>query len=88
MKKLLLTGGTGFIGRNILPVLREKYDVAAPTRAELDVYRADSVDAFLAENPVDFLVHCAICTRQSVGRRKRRFGKRVKIFSEFQKAQI
>lgn len=62
MKKLLLTGGTGFIGRNILPVLREKYDVAAPTRAELDVYRADSVDAFLAENSVDFLVHCAICT--------------------------
>ena len=61
-KRVLLTGGTGFVGRNILPVLRESYDVLAPTRAELDVWRADCVDAFLAKNPVDFLVHCAICT--------------------------
>lgn len=60
MKKLLLTGGTGFIGRNILPVLREKYDVCAPTRAELDINDQNSIDAFLNENKPDVLVHCAI----------------------------
>lgn len=35
MKKILLTGGSGFIGRNILPLLREKYCVVSPSRKEL-----------------------------------------------------
>ena len=60
MKKLLLTGGTGFIGRNILPVLREKFEVVAPTRAELDINNQNSIDAWLNENKPDILVHCAI----------------------------
>ena len=60
MKKLFLTGGTGFIGRNILPVLREKFEVVAPTRAEMDVNNQKSIDAFLNENKPDVLVHCAI----------------------------
>ncbi len=60
MKKLLLTGGTGFIGRNILPTLREKYDVSAPTRAEMDINDRKSVDDWINENRPDVLVHCAI----------------------------
>lgn len=60
MKKLLLTGGTGFIGRNILPVLREKYEVFAPTRAELNINDQKSVDVCLNKNKADILVHCAI----------------------------
>ena len=60
MKKVLLTGGTGFIGRNILPVLREKYDVFAPIRAELNINDQKSVDAWMNENKPDILVHCAI----------------------------
>lgn len=60
MKKLLLTGGTGFVGRNILPILREKYDVSAPTRTELNINDQQNVDAWLNENRQDILVHCAI----------------------------
>lgn len=60
MKKILLTGGTGFVGRNILPILREKYDVFAPTRSELNVNDQRSVDTWLNKNNVDILVHCAI----------------------------
>ena len=60
MKKILLTGGTGFIGRNILSVLREKYDVVAPTRAELNINDQGGIDAWLKENKADVLVHCAI----------------------------
>ncbi|MGN1078937.1 MAG: NAD-dependent epimerase/dehydratase family protein [Alphaproteobacteria bacterium] len=60
MKKILLTGGTGFIGRNILPILQEKYDVFAPNRAELNVNDQKSIDMWLDKNDVDILVHCAI----------------------------
>lgn len=60
MKKILLTGGTGFIGRNILPILREKYEVFAPKRSELNVNDQKSIDTWLDKNNVDILVHCAI----------------------------
>ena len=32
--KVLFTGGSGFIGRNVIPILREKYEVIAPTRSK------------------------------------------------------
>lgn len=32
MKKLLLTGGTGFLAKNILPILSENYDVSILSR--------------------------------------------------------
>lgn len=62
MKKILLTGGTGFVGRNIIPVLQQEYIVDAPGRAALDVYNLRSVNEYWAKNPADILVHCAICT--------------------------
>ncbi len=59
MKKLLLTGGTGFIGRNILPVLREKYDVCAPTRAELNMTDENAIHSYLEKGHFDVVFHCA-----------------------------
>ena len=34
-----MTGGTGFIGRNVLPILSEQkgYEIVAPTRKELNL---------------------------------------------------
>ena len=39
MKKVLLTGGTGFIGRNIIEYFAdsEEYEIIAPTSKELDI---------------------------------------------------
>ena len=38
MKRILLTGGSGFIGRNILESnLAEKYEIIAPRHCELDL---------------------------------------------------
>lgn len=59
MKKLLLTGGTGFVGRNILPILREKYDVSAPTRTELNLSDENAVRSYLENERFDFVFHCA-----------------------------
>jgi GDP-L-fucose synthase len=48
MKMILLTGGSGFIGRNIKEsYLAGKYDITAPRSAELNLIDADSVDKFL-----------------------------------------
>lgn len=61
MKKILLTGGTGFIGRSILPILREYFEVDAPPRSELDTVSPESVHAFFAGRRYDAVIHSANC---------------------------
>lgn len=61
MKRIVLTGGTGFIGRNLLESsLREKYEILAPSRQEMDLCDEQSVASFLSRNPCDVLIHSAI----------------------------
>lgn len=58
--KLLVTGGSGFIGRNIKEsYLAQKYEVVAPGRAELDCSDDDSVAAFFAKSTYDVVIHSA-----------------------------
>ncbi|TSC85049.1 MAG: GDP-L-fucose synthase [Parcubacteria group bacterium Gr01-1014_13] len=57
--KIFLTGGNGFIGRNIKEQLSSKYEIIAPTHAELDLTDSDAVYNFLEKNPVDIVIHAA-----------------------------
>ncbi|MDR1695375.1 MAG: NAD(P)-dependent oxidoreductase [Endomicrobium sp.] len=59
MKKVLLTGASGFVGRNILAFLEKHYEVKAPKRQELNVVDEHSVDNYLKDNKFDIVVHCA-----------------------------
>jgi len=60
MKKVLVTGGTGFIGRNILEsFLNEKYDFIAPTQQELDLIDSKKVEDFFKKNKIDIVIHAA-----------------------------
>jgi GDP-L-fucose synthase len=57
---ILLTGGSGFIGRNIREsFLAEKYKIIAPSSKELNCANRDSVVAFFESNTVDFVIHSA-----------------------------
>ncbi len=59
MKKIFLTGGNGFIGKNIVKQLGEAYTIYAPSREELDLLDAEAVEAYLKSTPVDIVVHTA-----------------------------
>jgi UDP-glucose 4-epimerase len=60
MKKILVTGGSGFIGRNIKEsYLAEKYLIVAPTRAELDCSDDKSVEEFFKKHSFDVVIHSA-----------------------------
>lgn len=57
--KILLTGGNGFIGKNILEILGDKYDFLAPGRAELNLFDFDAVQEYLRINRPDLVIHAA-----------------------------
>lgn len=59
MKKILLTGGSGFVGKNVLPILEEKYCITAPTRKEIDLRDTRAVSNYIKEGSFDFIIHCA-----------------------------
>lgn len=58
--RILLTGGSGFVGRNLREALRHEHDVIAPSHQELDVTDAARVDEVLAGNRFDVVLHAAI----------------------------
>lgn len=58
--KILLTGGSGFIGRNVKEYLRQKgYDVYAPTRDELNCLDEEKVKTLLQTYAYDIVLHFA-----------------------------
>ncbi len=60
MKKILLTGGNGFIGKNIQEsFLADKYDIVAPRSFELNLADTDAVDEFFRTHSFDVVLHAA-----------------------------
>ncbi len=59
-KKILITGGSGFIGRNIKEsYLSEKYDLITPSSKELDLSDDESVRNYFKINSFDVVIHSA-----------------------------
>ncbi len=58
--KILFTGGTGFIGRNIVPILRKKYDIYTPNRTELNLLNTNEVSEYIIKQKIDIVIHAAI----------------------------
>ena len=61
MKTILLTGGSGFIGKNIREsYLATKYNILAPSSKELNLANEDSVDDFFKKHQIDVVIHAAV----------------------------
>lgn len=62
--KILITGATGFIGRNLKEYLQPIYDsLYCPTHQELDLLDADAVGSYIRKRRFDIVVHCGITLR-------------------------
>ena len=60
MKRILITGASGFIGSNIREsFLAKHYDLVAPAQEELDLCESESVRSFLQKNNIDVVIHAA-----------------------------
>lgn len=58
--KILITGGNGFIGRNLIKSLQDKHDLHSPSSSELDLTDAQQVTTYLQTKYFDVVIHCAI----------------------------
>lgn len=60
MPRLLLTGGRGMVGRNIMAhPAAAGWDIDAPSSADLDLTDAGAVSVYFRENTPDLVIHAA-----------------------------
>ena len=59
MKKLLITGASGFVGCRVVARWRNEYKILAPTHTELDITDRASVDSYFLQHTPDVVVHLA-----------------------------
>lgn len=60
MKKILVTGGSGFLGSRICYYFKKKnYEVDAPSHEKMDITDLESVRSYFKESNAEIVIHCA-----------------------------
>lgn len=59
MKRILFTGGSGLIGRNVIPILSKEHHILAPTRMELNLMDEIAIENFIKDNKIEIVIHSA-----------------------------
>jgi GDP-L-fucose synthase len=73
--KMLITGSSGVIGRNLAEYFQKRYEqVACPKRAELDLVDTQAVHDYLTAHQFDVVIHAAITTASVEQNLKMYFG--------------
>jgi UDP-glucose 4-epimerase len=65
-KSILITGGNGFIGSFLRNHYTGHYTIYAPGHSVLDLTNAQSVERFLEQHHVDYVIHCALAGRDRI----------------------
>lgn len=60
MKRVMITGASGFVGRNLKEALSGRYSVFAPPHSELELLDYDALERYVAEHQIDVIIHAAI----------------------------
>lgn len=58
-KSIFISGGSGFLGRNITEQLQKKYKFYAPTHNELNLLDEEAVQKYFKTHKIDVVIHAA-----------------------------
>ena len=59
MKKMLVTGGSGFLGSRVIKYFADKYEICAPSHQEMDITIEQDVYRVMEAFHPDVVIHCA-----------------------------
>ena len=59
MKKILITGTSGFVGSRVAKALQEKYELLTPSHRECDITRGEAVETYVRIHRPDAILHLA-----------------------------
>lgn len=57
--KILVTGGSGYIGKAFIKTYRKTFDIVAPTQEQMDLTDARSIEQLFKANSFDAVLHLA-----------------------------
>lgn len=57
--RILITGATGFIGRNLSEAFSEEYELLCPSHKELELLDDEAVANYISKKDVEVIIHCA-----------------------------
>lgn len=57
--KILITGGSGMVGKNLTDTIKQYHHVLVPTRQELDLFDFNTTCDYLSKHKPDLVIHCA-----------------------------
>ena len=60
MKKILITGGNGYIAKSLYNTLKNKYDVISITRQDFDLTDQFETSKYFSNKYFDVVIHCAV----------------------------
>lgn len=60
MKKILITGGDGYVGSSLYATLKENYNVTKISRKDFDLLDVNKLGEWFKSKRFDVVIHCAI----------------------------
>lgn len=81
-RRIFVTGSSGFIGRNLVESLRDRYTIYAPTSKQLNLLDTQAVSRYIKKYAFDTVIHTAThnATATSTKDRSQVFSSNIRMF--------